>query len=615
MKKYFVISFALLAALVACNKDEIVPKNNEAPAASFTATIAPDTKITFTPDGNTPEGFNTAFNGSEKVYLWTANVSSSNTYDKFTLFDAGTHTDKTSKFNITSNATYVYDVDPGKLPVSFGALMTSYNCMGEFSPWPDLTPRPCWRVGYNSNNFIKRFYFHAGNGTLAQATKVQALFATGSYDGTYPDLAFSYLTSILKVDVNLPSGSGATTSNTMIYVKGTGLVTSGQITSTTGALKVDESGATPSFIITPDASVIDGDHLVFYVPIWTGLSGVTISNAKVDVVVGDLTYSIALAGDPGKAVAPGKVYTFKPGSALALKSLDKWVDDAAGSVTFATGLTEATSDGLTYTPATGEVSWGVNTTGKPAKKTITFSSGESVNITQISVDDFKGNWTFYSQNFVGKNKIGLTSASKGETAVNFGDPVGGVVSHYDEDTKLTLTNNIGIRGLFGSKDAPDAAVMNAALRLDREKMIVEFYLFFDGTTAQATTTGDASYPYVMFLPEMGNGFISSTWYFCPFPIGTSQNYGYTEMSIDATASTLRYNKNNKWSWGNTGSFKGKYVIGISVCVSSSATPTTSTMRAANNNSYYEYIYQANYGKGSAGISDDDALTNGFYFSR
>ena len=571
MKKLFVLSFALLAALIACNKDEIVPENNETPAASFTATIAPDTKITFTPDGQANEGFTTAFSGSEKVYLWTVGA----TGDKYTFFNAGAHSDKQSQFIISNNSDYIYNATP---TVSFGALMTSYNCMGESTTWP--TAFPAWRVGYNSANFIKRFYFLAGNGTLAQATRVQALFATGSYDGTYPDLAFSYLTSILKVDVNLPAGSGATTSNTKIYVKGTGLVTQAQLNSTTGAIKTNESGATPTFTITPTDGVIDGDHLVFYVPIWTGLSGVTISNAKVDVVVGDLTYSIALAGDPGKAVAPGKVYTFKPGSALALKSLDKWVDDAAGSVTFATGLTEATSDGLTYTPATGEVSWTVNATGKPAKKTITFSSGESVNITQISVDDFKGNWTFYSQNFVGKNKIGLTSASKGETAVNFGDPVGGVVSHYDEDTGLTLTNNIGIRGLFGSKDAPDAAVMNAALRLDREKMIVEFYLFFDGTTAQATTTGDASYPYVMFLPEMGNGFISSTWYFCPFPIGTSQNYGYTEMSIDATASTLRYNKNNSWTWGNTGSFNGKYVIGISVCVSSSATPTTSTMRAA-----------------------------------
>ena len=123
MKKYIVLSFALLAALIACNKDEIVPENNEAPAASFTATIADNTKITFTPDGNTPEGLTTAFDGAEKVFLWTKDVDSSNPKDKYTLFDAGTHTDKTSKFNISSNATYVYSVAAGKLPVDFGAYL------------------------------------------------------------------------------------------------------------------------------------------------------------------------------------------------------------------------------------------------------------------------------------------------------------------------------------------------------------------------------------------------------------------------------------------------------------------------------------------------------------
>ena len=365
MKKIFVLSFALLAALVACNKDQIVPENNDAPAASFTATIA-DTKITFTSDGAANEGFTTAFNGSEKVYVWTAGASG----DKYTLFNAGTHTEKQSQFVITGDNTYIYNAEP---TVNFGALMTSYNCMGEFATWPSYVPRPCWRVGYNSNNFIKRFYFYAGDGTLAQATKVQALFATGSYDGTYPDLTFQYLTSILKVDVNLPDGTGATTSNTEIYVKGTGLVTAGQLTTTTGALKKDESGATPTFTITPNASVIDGDHLVFYVPVWTGLSGVTIKDAKIDVVIGDETYSIELANSTGKAVAPGKVYTFKPVAKLALKSIDKWVDDAAGSVTIATGLSESASEGLTYNSGTGEVSWTANTTGKQSYCRISYS--------------------------------------------------------------------------------------------------------------------------------------------------------------------------------------------------------------------------------------------------
>lgn len=604
MKKYIVLSFALLATLIACNKDEIVLENNDAPAASFTATIAPDTKVTFTPDGGTPEGLNTAFDGAERVFLWTKNVSSSNPNDKYTLFKAGTHTDKTCKFNISSNATYVYNVAPAKLPVDFGAYLVNYECMGYD------TSIPCYRFGYNSNGFIKRLYFLAGNGSLGQATKVQALFASGKYEseGTYPDLTFQYLTSVLKVDVNLPSGTGATTSNTKIYVKGTGLVTMAQLNSTTGAIKTNESGATPTFTVTPTDGVIDGDHIVFYVPIWTGLSGVTIKNATVEVVVGDDTYSIQLANSTGKTVAPGKMYTFKPAAKVALK-IDNWVDDAAGSVTIPAGLTESASEGLTYNSGTGEVSWDANTTGKPVKKTITFDSGETVAITQISVDDFKGDWTFNAKTFAGKNKIGLTANGTGAYAVNFGDPVGGIENLYDEDTELTLPNNIGIRGLFGSKDAPDAAVMNASLRLDRDKKLVEFYLFFDGRKAQATTTGDASYPYVMFLPEFASAFISGTYDFCPFPLGSAQNYGYTEMSISADANKLTYANANRWTWGNAGDKNGKYVCGISVNVSKSATPNASDLRSANvtgTGSSYEYIYQANYNGNTA---------NGFYFTR
>ena len=600
MKKIFVLSFALLAALVACNKDQIVPENNDAPAASFTATIAPDTKITFTTDGAANEGFTTAFAGGECVYLWTAGAPN----NRYTLFNASVPNGKQCKFDISTNATYV--VTPESTPVAFGAILTSYNCMGT------LTGAPYLRFGYNKagETFYHQFDFRNGNGVLAQATKVQALFASDTYDGiAYPDLTFQYLTSILKVDVNLPDGSGATPANTKIYVKGTGLLSYARITSTTGAISSDLSGATPTITITPDASVIDGDHLVFYVPLWVGLSGRTIKDATVDVKVGDNTYSIELANSTGKAVAPGKVYTFKPGAKPALKSVDKWVDDAAGSVTIATGLSESASEGLTYNSGTGEVSWTANTTGKPAAKSITFASGESVNITQISVDDFKGDWTFNAKTFAGKNKIGLTANGTGAYAVNFGDPVGGIENLYDEDTKLTLPNNIGIRGLFGSKGAVDAAVMNASLRLDRDKKIVEFYLFFDGRKAQATTTGDAEYPYVMFLPEFASAFISGTYDFCPFPLGDSQNYGYTEMSISADANKLTYANANRWSWGNTGDKSGKYVCGISVNVSKSATPTASDLRSANvlgTGSSYEYIYQANY---------NGNTTTGFYFSR
>lgn len=447
------------------------------------------------------------------------------------------------------------------------------------------------------------------SGTLEDVAKHQVIVgntdvASLTTDGAgnkVADISFEYKTSVLKFAITFPDGVVPTADDgTTITITDSDVYNSVRVAwgNPHSSASLNSKGA-----ISFHPASVSGQVATAYVTVWGGSE---FNGATMTAKVGDLVLESAF--DAAAAAVAGNMHNVIR-TITSVPSISKWVADDASEVDFLGGLTVDTNDDtwISYNSSTGKVSFTENTTGKPRSGEITFTNGSSVEITQISVDDFKGDWTFKSKNFAGKNKIGLTSNSTASTAVNFGAPVG-TESLYDEDTGLTLDNNIGIRGLFGSKDAADAAVMNAALRLDRDKKIVEFYLFFDARKAQATTTNDASYPYVMFLPEFGASFIGSAYNFCPFPLGTDQNYGYTEMAVSADAEKLKltYGSSNKWKWGNTGDMNGKYVCGISICVSSSATPSLGTMRGANDAASYEYIYQANHNTDTA---------TGFFFEK
>lgn len=264
---------------------------------------------------------------------------------------------------------------------------------------------------------------------------------------------------------------------------------------------------------------------------------------------------------------------------------EKWVTDAAGSVAFEGGSGNAAGEWLSY--ADGQVSWTANASGKPRKEMLTLPNGLKYIVTQIEASDFRGDWNFRAKRFKGCNKLGIGDANESMITVTLDSPLS-TTALQDEVTGRTITNNVGISGLFST------AVMDAVLDIDYEAKKVRMGLFCDARSAQEADTGDAIYPYVFFAPELGGSFIGRVYNFSPYPLGTSQNYGWIWLDANETLDTFIYNSDNRSNWNVTGDISSKMVIGISVLTSKSSTPAANLMRGANSNGvYYELIYQAN----------------------
>ena len=286
-----------------------------------------------------------------------------------------------------------------------------------------------------------------------------------------------------------------------------------------------------------------------------------------------------------------------------------WTNDSAGSKAQAGGSGTVNGSWLSYSD--GTVSWTANTTGAPRKEEITLPDGSKYTVTQLEEKDFKGNWTFKAKRFGGSNKLGLTNQNSSSADVVFGAPLSGTPL-ADVVSGQTVTNNIGITGLFST------AVMDASVKIDYDFEFVRLGLFFDERSAQSVNTGDGTYPYAYFAPELGASFIGGAYNFSPCPFATSQNYGWVWFEADPTLQTFKYNKSNAHKWLVTGSLSNYYVVGISVLVSKTETPASGSLRSPNSSAGtagYDLIYQANFGYGDSGVSAGQGIENGMTFTK
>lgn len=449
------------------------------------------------------------------------------------------------------------------------------------------------------------------SGTLEDVAKHQVIVGSAEVASLTTDgagnkvatISFEYKTSVLKFAITFPDGVTPTADeNTTITITDDDVYNSVRI-----AWGVPHSSAALNSkgAISFHPASVSGQVATAYVTVWGGsvFTGATMT-AKVGDLVLDSSFDAAAATVAGKMHNVARTITAAP-------SMSKWVADDAADVDFLSGLTSDTNDAwISYNPSTGKVSFTENTTGKPRSGEITFTNGSSVEITQIDVKDFKGNWTFNAKTFAGANGLGLGSSNTTARAVTFGDPLGSETLNDEDSGKKDITNNIGISGLFGS------AIMNAYVGIDHAAQKVYFGLFFDARSAQSVPANNATYPYVFFVPELG-AYKNDVWFgtnlkynFCLYPLGSSQNYGWIWFDVNSDFTQLAYGKSTsyRWFWDVSGSGEAtkSFVIGISVVASSSATPSTGTMKATNTAGSYEYIYQANY---------NNSGTNGFYFSR
>ena len=286
-----------------------------------------------------------------------------------------------------------------------------------------------------------------------------------------------------------------------------------------------------------------------------------------------------------------------------------WTTDAAGSKAHNGGSGSVSGSWLSY--ADGTVSWTANNTGKPRTEKITLPDGNSYTVSQLEVKDFKGDWNFRAKLFDGSNKLGIEKNNDNNATVVFGNPLSSEAL-ADAVSGKNISNNIGISGLFST------AVMDAALVIDYEYESLQLGLFFDERSAQSVNTGDATYPYAYFAPELGGSFVGGAYNFSPCPFGTSQHYGWLWINANNSLDAFKYNKDNVTTWKVPGSLSSKTMVGISVLVSKTATPSSSSLRSPNSSSGaggYDLIYQANAGYGNTGVTADEGLENGMVFSR
>lgn len=445
------------------------------------------------------------------------------------------------------------------------------------------------------------------DGTLADVAKHQVIVgntnvAALSTDGEGNKVAtieFSYKTSVLKLAITFPDGIVPTADeNTTITLTDPDVYNSVRVAwgSPHSSAALNSKGA-----ISVHPCSVAGQVATAYVTVWGGSE---FSDATITGKVGDITLP-AEAFNAASATVAGKIHNVAR-TLSSIPNVDVWKTNAAQVISFLSGLTVTSGDASLYNPATGEISLSANTTGSPLSTSLTFSNTSTVDVLQLDLDDFKGSWTFYSNNFVGTNGLGLTTSTTGSRAVTFGDPLKTETLDDEDSGRTGITNNIGISGLFGS------AIMDAIINIDYENKKVNFGLFFDARSAQYVPTNNASYPYVFFVPELGQTWIGKTYNFALYPLGSSQNYGWIWFEVNSTFDKISYGHNTtyRWYWDVKGSGAAvrSYVVGITVLSCTSATPSAGNMKAtANGTSNYEYIYQANYSK--------TVYTYGFYFQR
>ena len=290
---------------------------------------------------------------------------------------------------------------------------------------------------------------------------------------------------------------------------------------------------------------------------------------------GDEVYFIAYT--PGNYVltatsANGKKATCNV-TVLNIDDIDMWTDNSAGSCDIIAG-DEGDLKGtfLSYSKATGKVSWTKNETGAMRSDELEFKNGSRIKVTQVAVTDFAGNWKFHTKVFAPNTHLGI-SAGVQEIKLIIDMQEGTTAS----DGEKNITNNLSIKGLISTYIAEGYA------EIDYEAKTYRFGIFFNGNKAQAVETGKDGYGYIALLPELGNGW--GGYNFVPVPFNTT-NYGWLWFVPD-DLDTMHYGPNNWYKMG------GKDVLGLSFCACKSATPSASDYSAVNGTAGYDVIHQCN----------------------
>lgn len=317
---------------------------------------------------------------------------------------------------------------------------------------------------------------------------------------TLSGITLEPMTSVIKLTMTFPEGTPLTT-QTPLSVTTNDTYTMVHITSgVPGASSLPNKAGTgeATFQITPGE--VNGNVATAYLSVWpTGAEG-SLKSLDVNSTIGVFTYNGYYKTEKETAPVAGKLYRAAIEMCqIGTQDQEVWVTDAAQQIDAIQGTLSSfdeQADWLSY--ADGKISVAANTTGSPRTGKIKVSlDGTNVvtyKVSQMDVDDFKGEYSFTTKTFHGTD--GFRPAKDPDVFdVTIGAPRKGYTL-TDADGK-THTNNLGITGLFYT------AVADAAMEIDYEARTAKMGIFFDARDGegQEVTIGGAT-KYATFVPGL-----------------------------------------------------------------------------------------------------------------
>lgn len=217
------------------------------------------------------------------------------------------------------------------------------------------------------------------------------------------------------------------------------------------------------------------------------------------------------------------------------ETLDLWKDDAKGKIAVLGGSEKKTVDFITYN-GDNVVRWSENTTGKPRTATIEFSTGAKVTITQISANDFKGEWTFTTKVFGSSSPFVGSADPYTFKSLTFGEP------RYSEALKAsdgnTYANNVGIKGLYHD------TVLDACVNINYESKTVRFGVFLDTRDGVGQKVNGKYATYFPGLATRTETAWAKPWLYTETELG-DPDYEWLWFTVSEDFNTLMYkNRNN-----------------------------------------------------------------------
>lgn len=393
-------------------------------------------------------------------------------------------------------------------------------------------------------------------------------------------VALAYKTAVLKLVVEFPEDADTPTlSNTTITLKAKDgakgyynkvNISCGQPLED-GSLTASEYG---DIVVKPTSIDAAAKTATAYAVVWPKAA----DNTDVDLTA--MIDNAAFLGNftPSATIQTGKINTVNSTVDFTTREYDLWMSDDAQTISDVSGKVVDAPKWMSL--SNGVISIQANTSGSSRKGTMTLDNGRKYTITQIGPDDFKGNWTFYAKRFNASKTAGGNN-NTAKVNVTFGEPL---KAETLPDTDGTLyTNNIGVRGLYLN------TVMSGTVAIDYDAHTVKVGFFLDSREAQPT--GNATYPYAVYLPEGAGVNTWGNYTFSPLDYSATY-YAWLWFDLSEDMSTLRY-----VYYGTTQKIGKYYPCGISI-----ATATSTDRSTIKGGSSYDCIYQANYnGSNSEGI--------------